>query len=105
MFGLGLGEVIVILFLALIFIGPKKLPGLARGLGKGFREFQKAKSDFMTEMHRVEEPIKDAVESVRLTARETAQETAKSIEENVQETTEKVKASSHSPEASTPPVQ
>lgn len=42
MFGLGIGEIAVILFVALIFIGPKKLPGLARGLGKGIREFQNA---------------------------------------------------------------
>lgn len=42
MFGLGIGEIAVILFVALIFIGPKKLPELARGLGKGIREFQGA---------------------------------------------------------------
>lgn len=42
MFGLGVGEIAIILFVALIFIGPKKLPGLARGLGKGIREFQNA---------------------------------------------------------------
>lgn len=42
MFGLGVGEIVVILVVALIFIGPKKLPGLARGLGKGLREFQNA---------------------------------------------------------------
>lgn len=74
MFGLGAGELFVILFLALIFIGPKKLPQLARGLGRGFREFQKAKSDFMTEMHRVEGPIKEGVESVRTTAKQNVEE-------------------------------
>ena len=42
MFGLGIGEIVVILFIALIFIGPKKLPELAKGLGKGIREFQNA---------------------------------------------------------------
>lgn len=42
MFGLGIGEIAIILFVALIFIGPKKLPELARGLGKGIREFQNA---------------------------------------------------------------
>ncbi len=42
MFGLGAGEILIILMLALIFIGPKKLPGLAKGLGKGMREFQNA---------------------------------------------------------------
>ncbi len=42
MFGLGAGEILIILIFALIFIGPKKLPGLAKGLGKGMREFQNA---------------------------------------------------------------
>jgi sec-independent protein translocase protein TatA len=50
MFGLGAGEVILILLFALIFIGPKKLPELAKGLGKGIREFQKAKDDLMNEV-------------------------------------------------------
>lgn len=42
MFGLGISEIVVILVIALIFIGPKKLPELARGLGKGLKEFQNA---------------------------------------------------------------
>lgn len=42
MFGLGFGELILIFLIALIFIGPKKLPELAKGLGKGIREFQDA---------------------------------------------------------------
>ena len=50
MFGLGAGELLLIGVFALIFIGPKKLPELARGLGQSLREFQKAKDDFMTEV-------------------------------------------------------
>lgn len=42
MFGLGFGELILIFLIALIFIGPKKLPELAKGLGQGIKEFQKA---------------------------------------------------------------
>jgi sec-independent protein translocase protein TatA len=41
-FGLGFGELVLILLIALIFIGPKKLPELAKGLGQGIKEFQKA---------------------------------------------------------------
>ena len=37
-----MGEVLIILVIELIFIGPKKLPQLAKGLGKGLREFQNA---------------------------------------------------------------
>ncbi len=46
MFGLGAGELLLIGVIALIFIGPKKLPELAQGLGRALREFQKAKDDF-----------------------------------------------------------
>ena len=54
MFGLGAGEILVIGVIALIFIGPKKLPELARGLGRGIREFQKAKDDLMDEVNAAE---------------------------------------------------
>jgi Sec-independent protein translocase protein TatA len=40
-----MGEITVILLLALIFLGPAKLPDLATGLGKLIREFRKATSD------------------------------------------------------------
>lgn len=42
MFGLGFGELVLIFLIALIFIGPKKLPELAKGLGQGIRDFQNA---------------------------------------------------------------
>lgn len=51
MFGLGAGEILIILAFALIFIGPKKLPELARNLGKGIREFQKAKDELMNHVN------------------------------------------------------
>jgi TatA/E family protein of Tat protein translocase len=50
MFGLGGGELLLLGIIALVFIGPKKLPELAKGLGRGIREFQKAKSEVLTEV-------------------------------------------------------
>ena len=45
MFGIGMTELLVILAIALIVIGPKKLPELARSLGKGLAEFRRALAD------------------------------------------------------------
>ena len=42
MFGIGMPEMILILAVALIVIGPKKLPDLAKSLGKALGEFRKA---------------------------------------------------------------
>lgn len=50
MFGIGMPEMILILALALIVIGPKKLPDLAKSLGKAMGEFKKATSDLKESM-------------------------------------------------------
>jgi sec-independent protein translocase protein TatB len=49
-FNLGMGEITVILLLALIFIGPKKLPELASGLGRMIRQFRKVTADVKNEI-------------------------------------------------------
>ncbi len=46
MFGIGMPEMLLILAIALIVIGPKKLPDLAKSLGRAMREFKKATSEF-----------------------------------------------------------
>jgi TatA/E family protein of Tat protein translocase len=45
MFGIGPTELIVILAVALVVLGPKRLPELARSLGKGLAEFKRATND------------------------------------------------------------
>ncbi len=45
MFGIGMGELIVILVIALLVVGPKRLPELARALGRGLSEFRKAANE------------------------------------------------------------
>lgn len=51
MFGLSFWEIAVILAIALIVLGPSKLPELARSLGKGIREFRKATDDFKSHIN------------------------------------------------------
>ena len=49
---LGTQELIIIFLIVLLIFGGKKLPELARGLGKGIREFKKATSDVQDEISR-----------------------------------------------------
>ena len=51
LFNLGGGEIILILALVLILFGAKKLPELAKGLGKGIKEFKKATREVTDEIH------------------------------------------------------
>jgi sec-independent protein translocase protein TatA len=65
MFGLGGQELILILFVVLLFFGPQKLPELMRGLGKGMREFKRAQEDLENEFNKAVEtprPVKEPVE-------------------------------------------
>jgi sec-independent protein translocase protein TatA len=48
--GLGGQEVMLILLVILIFFGAKKIPELARGLGKGIREFKDATKDIKNDI-------------------------------------------------------
>ena len=67
MFGIGLPELIVIMVIALIIIGPKKLPDLARALGKGMAEFRKATQEIKESLdldEEIHDLKKDLVDSV-----------------------------------------
>jgi TatA/E family protein of Tat protein translocase len=46
MFGIGMPEMLLIIAIALVVIGPKKLPDLAKSLGRAMREFKKATNEF-----------------------------------------------------------
>ena len=49
-FGLGTGELVLILLLVLLLFGAKRLPDLARSIGKAFQEFKKASKEAETEI-------------------------------------------------------
>lgn len=68
MFGIGMPELVIIMVIALVVMGPQKLPELARSLGKGLAEFKRASNDFKRSM---DEEAGDAEEKQR-PAREVA---------------------------------
>ncbi len=66
MFGIGMPELLLILAVALIVIGPKKLPDLAKSMGKALGEFKRATNDLKetieqeTGLNEVRESFRDA---------------------------------------------
>jgi len=72
MFGIGMPEMLLILAIALIVIGPKKLPDLAKSLGRAFGEFKRATSelkqsiDIDEDLHEVKKTIDDIDTDVRV---------------------------------------
>lgn len=51
MFGIGMPELVVIMVVALIVLGPKRLPEAAKGLGRALREFRHATSSLTEELN------------------------------------------------------
>src|SRR5260370_30836542 len=68
MFGLGMGELVVILAIALIFLGPKRLPDVATSLGKAIRSFRKATKDLTNQLEiddEVKQPLRELQSALR----------------------------------------
>jgi TatA/E family protein of Tat protein translocase len=60
MFGIGMPELLLILGVALIVLGPKKLPELARALGKGMAEFRRATDELRDEFRQLERDVDES---------------------------------------------
>lgn len=82
MFGIGMPELLLILAVALIVLGPKKLPEIARSLGRGLAEFRRTTDDVKREMQAAADELEappetdDAVDADAKPAGEAAREGA-----------------------------
>ena len=92
MFNLGFSELVLILLVAFIVVGPKDLPKIARALGRGVRSLQRLFDDFkeevgldeaMEEFKSAEKDFKKTVDSVDPTKelRDTSRELTKNIKD------------------------
>jgi Tat protein translocase TatB subunit len=83
MFGLGMPEILLILAIALIIIGPKKLPDLAKTLGKAMGEFKNAAQDFKNSIN-IESSIADmdpSADEIQKNIKEANKELAKDADQ------------------------
>ncbi len=65
LFGISGGEIFIILLLILILFGPKKIPEIARSLGKGINEIKKVQRDINAEIHRYSEEIDNPAREIK----------------------------------------
>jgi Tat protein translocase TatB subunit len=65
MFGIGMPELLLILALALVVLGPKKIPDLARALGRGMAEFRRATDELKSTMRDEARTVETREQSAR----------------------------------------
>jgi len=62
--GIGPGELLLILILALVFFGPRRLPEIGAALGKSIREFHRASQDFASQLRGELQGASDEVQAI-----------------------------------------
>lgn len=64
LFGIGPFELVLVLILGLIFLGPEDLPKTARAVGKAFRQLQQMTEPIRAEVARTMQPLEEAKRSI-----------------------------------------
>jgi Tat protein translocase TatB subunit len=106
MLDLGLSELLIILAVALIVLGPKKLPEVARSLGRGLAQFRRASEDLRRSIL-VEEDSWEREESAEALPRSSSERPADDLPEKAKEVPysgyEPTEAAPYSPASDLPP--
>jgi Tat protein translocase TatB subunit len=92
MFNMGFSEMLLLAAIALIVVGPKQLPEMARMLGRMINEFRRATSDFSSSFDDVKSRARDYMnETQKQLAQlpESKKKAARSVDENEEATVEK----------------
>lgn len=63
MFGIGTSEILIILLIALLVLGPKEIPKIAKTLGRGIRELERAKNELKQSIEFEEEQDETSAKS------------------------------------------
>lgn len=84
MFGLGMMEILMILAIALIVVGPKKLPELAKTLGRAMGDFKRSAQDLKRSMD-VESTVKDIVDLPKTNLKEILSDSSKDDQNDIKD--------------------
>lgn len=74
LFGISMGEVVLIFLVVLMLFGSKKIPDLARSLGKGMNEFRKATEDIKREFEESTNEMKEEISHLEDNVRQNSNE-------------------------------
>jgi TatA/E family protein of Tat protein translocase len=75
------GEILLILVAVLVLFGADKMPGIARGIGKGMREFQKAADEIKAELTNSTSEIREEMNNIRSDFRQNVSEVKPNLDE------------------------
>lgn len=95
MFGLGMPEILLILAIALMVIGPKKLPDLAKTLGRALGEFKRAAHEFKSSIDlestvsEFNQPVRDLKNNLKVFSDPIDKSSDKGVEDTAKTTKEK----------------
>jgi TatA/E family protein of Tat protein translocase len=85
LFGISMGEIVLIFLVVLMLFGSKKIPDLARSFGKGMNEFRKAAEDIKREFEESTDEIREEISALEENIRQNGHEIRNAAEDVTRE--------------------